>query len=628
MDGTEGTRATKKATEEATEATGLPRWGSAEDARAEENRAAEARRLALEKAAEKVGATVTQVVEAAAEAEAAEAAEAEAGQDAAAAAAAASSASRQRAASSDAGGRTTVDPSEDPLGAMEASLAITEQVRAPPRGSTLLSKGEVASSASSAAHSIAVSHRINRKIALWTGDICRLSIDAIVNTSNERIDDRRGLSGRVFRVAGAGMAEEVQRCAPEGCRTGSSVATRGCELPCSAVIHTVGPRWNDKYATAAENALHGCYRSSLRVLLELGLATIAFPCVYTERKKYPRAQAVHTVLRTVRRFLENFGDRVVCVVFAVENDADRVDYENTLPLYFPRNDAELSRSKKELPRDLGNEWGELVIRERKIRINFGTQKQGGAAGALPGEEAGGDASAAAAAAADQQRRTSSLLKMDDDFVTMMGDMDKDRLAKLEAAREGSADGDVDEDEMHELYQAYLGEAEGADLSDIMRMQLFYKPGVDNQDRPVFVIVLKHVPPGIDMHRAFLYAIQKMDKVVDQEYVVVLVMSLSVSESRPSFTWLQQMYHVFDNRYRKNMKNLYVLHPSIWFKLALWFMSPLLSSSIWNKIVYVHEVRDLFHMFHPNQLLLPEFVFRYDREINASSYSTVGQHEEL
>ena len=232
MDGTEGTRATKKATEEATEATGLPRWGSAEDARAEENRAAEARRLALEKAAEKVGATVTQVVEAAAEAEAAEAAEAETGQDAAAAAAA-SSASRQRAASSDAGGRTTVDPSEDPLGAMEASLAITEQVRAPPRGSTLLSKGEVASSASSAssaAHSIAVSHRINRKIALWTGDICRLSIDAIVNTSNERIDDRRGLSGRVFRVAGAGMAEEVQRCAPEGCRTGSSVATRGCEV--------------------------------------------------------------------------------------------------------------------------------------------------------------------------------------------------------------------------------------------------------------------------------------------------------------------------------------------------------------------------------------------------------------
>ena len=77
-----------------------------------------------------------------------------------------------------------------------------------------------------------------------------------------------------------------------------------------------------------------------------------------------------------------------------------------------------------------------------------------------------------------------------------------------------------------------------------------------------------------------------------------------------------------------MKNLYVLHPSIWFKLALWFMSPLLSSTIWNKIVYVHEVRDLFHMFHPNQLLLPEFVFRYDREINASSYSNVNQHNEL
>ena len=77
--------------------------------------------------------------------------------------------------------------------------------------------------------------------------------------------------------------------------------------------------------------------------------------------------------------------------------------------------------------------------------------------------------------AEERRQASSMLKMDDDFVTMMGDMDKDRLAKLEAAREDTMDGDVDEDEMHELYRAYLEEADGADLSDIMRMQLFYKP---------------------------------------------------------------------------------------------------------------------------------------------------------
>ena len=43
-------------------------------------------------------------------------------------------------------------------------------------------------------------------------------------------------------------------------------------------------------------------------------------------------------------------------------------------------------------------------------------------------------------------------------------------------------------------------------------------------------------------------------------------------------------------------------------------------------MYVHEVRDLFHMFHPNQLLLPEFVYRYDREINASSYTSSNPYD--
>ena len=597
------------------EATTFPRWGSAEAARQEENDAREERRRQLEMEAEKVGAVVTEVVETTGNDFTKDES---AGEHSEPTAEGSPATGGGGANSKSGGGRTIVNPVDDPLGAMEASLAITEKIHTNPSDNSLLPQSSSSSKGKKKTHGITICHRMNRKICLWSGDICKLSIDAIVNTTNERLDDTRGLSGHVFRCAGPDMQGEIKRCAPEGCRTGSSVATRGCDLPCSAVIHTVGPRWNEKYRTAAENALHGCYRSSMQVLLELGMSTIAFPCVYTARKKYPRAEAVHTVLRTVRRFLEKFGHRVACVVFVVDNDSDRMEYESTLPLYFPRDDKEILRSQQELPTDLGNEYGELVINERKIRIgSFGT-------GTSPQEKMKSNLEDDSSI----QRRTSSLLKMDDDFVTMMGDMDKERLAKLEAARQDTAGATVDDDEMNELYHAYLEEAEMADLTDIMRMQMFYKPGVDNHDRPVFVIVLKHVPPGIDMHRAFLYAIQKMDKAVDQEYVVVLVMTLSASENRPPVSWLQQMYHVFDNRYRKNMKNLYVLHPSVWFKLALWFMSPLLSSSIWNKIVYVNEVRDLFHMFHPTQLLLPEFVYRYDREINQASYSKEGNPTEL
>ena len=554
------------------------------------------------------------------------------------------------------GDRTLCAPDDDPL--MALFHAAQPNVSNDPNNSTSSttitthnlnqSKSSSSSNNNGTTGKITVNHRINRKICLWFGDMCRLRLDAIVNTTNERLDDTTGISGRIIKQSGSELHKELNATYPEGCRTGSSIISNGHSLPAHRIIHTVGPRWNVKYKTAAENALHGCYRSSLQILLENNLATISFPCVYTERKKYPRQEAVHTALRTVRRFLDNFGDRIACVVFCVEKEEDRLSYVEHLPYYFPRNGNELKASHKQLPSNLGNEWGELILNERTIRIGslpkgrhdvdyIKKRKGGGDVGNDEGEGGVGDESSTGnncSSSNDQRRhqRYGSALALDEDFVTMMDDMDSDRLAQLEHQRKGMRNddgttrtqgtGNLDVEEINELYQAYLMEAEETDLTDIMRLQCFYKPGVDHKDRPVFSIVLKLLPPGTDMHRVMLYVIQKMDQVVEEEYVVCLVLTDSDSDNRPEFAWLQQMYYVFDQKYKKNMKQLYVIHPNIWFKLGLWFMSPMLSSSIWNKIVYVHELRDLYHMFKPSQLLLPEFVYRYDREVNASSYGDV------
>ena len=76
-----------------------------------------------------------------------------------------------------------------------------------------------------------------------------------------------------------------------------------------------------------------------------------------------------------------------------------------------------------------------------------------------------------------------------------------------------------------------------------------------------VIVLKHVPVGLDMHRAFLYAIQKMDSVVDQEYVVVLVCPCQRQTIVPHLRGYSRCTTCLTNATEKNMKNLYVLHPA-------------------------------------------------------------------
>ena len=50
------------------------------------------------------------------------------------------------------------------------------------------------------------------------------------------------------------------------CRTGEAKLSKGFRLPARYVIHTVGPRYNIKYRTAAESALYNSYRNVLLIV--------------------------------------------------------------------------------------------------------------------------------------------------------------------------------------------------------------------------------------------------------------------------------------------------------------------------------------------------------------------------
>jgi len=202
---------------------------------------------------------------------------------------------------------------------------------------------------------------------LWRGDLCKLTnLDAVVNSTNEAMTERNEASKRIF--AGAGKELQVAVSKLEGCKTGEARITPGFDLPARHVIHTVGPRYNEKYRIAAENALHNCYRNSLQVLTENGGKSIAFPVINSEKRRYTTENGVHIAIRTVRRFLEKYGSLVSLIIFCMDNDSDYLLYERTLWMYFPRSKAEERAALTQLPEDTGNEIGETVVEERKIRI--------------------------------------------------------------------------------------------------------------------------------------------------------------------------------------------------------------------------------------------------------------------
>ncbi|WFD02243.1 hypothetical protein MOBT1_000924 [Malassezia obtusa] len=187
-----------------------------------------------------------------------------------------------------------------------------------------------------------------KKIALTCGDITKLHVDAIVNAANSSLLGGGGVDGAIHRAANdKRFLEEcrqhnVCRTLMQGCATGEAKRTNAYNLPCKAVIHTVGPVYAQHAPAESKSLLQAAYRNSLQVAADAGLRSVvrapltqAFPAISTGVYGYPKAAATDAALEQVKAFLEGpSGARLDLVVFCCFSPADLRGYEEAAPKYF------------------------------------------------------------------------------------------------------------------------------------------------------------------------------------------------------------------------------------------------------------------------------------------------------
>ena len=143
-------------------------------------------------------------------------------------------------------------------------------------------------------------------VELVIGDITSETVDAIANAANEALRGGGGVDGAIHRAAGPGLLAELQERYPNGTPTGTAVATGAHDLPARWVLHAVGPVWRGGGQGEAEQ-LAGAYRSCLRLAVELGARSVAFPAISMGIYGYPPHPAARIALSTVADHLREAG---------------------------------------------------------------------------------------------------------------------------------------------------------------------------------------------------------------------------------------------------------------------------------------------------------------------------------
>ena len=155
-------------------------------------------------------------------------------------------------------------------------------------------------------------------------DVTKLQTDAIVNAANNTLLGGGGVDGAIHRAAGSQLLAECRTL--NGCETGQARITKGYNLPAKYVIHTVGPVWYGG-EQGEPQLLADAYRNSLKLAEEHNLKSIAFPAISTGVYGYPKEEAAHIAIDTIREFLKEYDMEVVLTAFS---DGDLKRYERIL----------------------------------------------------------------------------------------------------------------------------------------------------------------------------------------------------------------------------------------------------------------------------------------------------------
>ncbi|XP_027710074.1 rho GTPase-activating protein 8 isoform X3 [Vombatus ursinus] len=152
--------------------------------------------------------------------------------------------------------------------------------------------------------------------------------------------------------------------------------------------------------------------------------------------------------------------------------------------------------------------------------------------------------------------------------------------------------------------------------DVARHGILHLAGDDNSGRRVITFSCCRMPPSHELNHSHLLGYLKytLDQYVENDYTIVYFHYGLTSRNKPSLSWLQSAYKELGRKYKKNLKALYVVHPTNFIKILWTIFKPLISHKFGKKVTYFNYLSELREHLKYDQLMIPPEVIRHDEKL--------------
>ena len=160
-------------------------------------------------------------------------------------------------------------------------------------------------------------------IRLIKGDITDQHVDVVVNPANSYLKHGGGVAGAIVRKGGKIIQTESDRIG--FVPAGSSVITTSGELPCQAIIHTVGPKMGEG---DEDFKLSKSIHSSLSLASDHNYKSISIPAISSGIFGFPKDRCANILLGESIKFLQNNNTTLETIEFCIIDDETLFHFKN------------------------------------------------------------------------------------------------------------------------------------------------------------------------------------------------------------------------------------------------------------------------------------------------------------